>query len=251
MKKLIFKNIFVVLLAVIAASAQGADVTVQLISQDFEDPGQPSGWGFYVSPSGSTSTSWDWADNGPSKPGVECALCYSLAAPAGPATFYSIYSSNLDLPVLEQVPFKKFNVSVDVKNSWENAYTYWYFWANFDDGTSESFNSGVTYVNPLNTWVTLPATHTLTNQSKNVKSVKIAVYVHPYGVAGYNTCFDNIIISGVRGPKNCEEVESLGYSIVGDLDGDCRVGFGDIAFMAGEWLDCFDPAITNCSKPWQ
>jgi len=121
MRKLILKNIFVVLLGV-ALSAHGADVTVGLVSQGFESPGYETGWGFYLSPSGSSSLSMDWADNGPSMAGNESAYCYSLGPPGGPATFYCLYSTNLDLPVLEQLPFKKFNVSVDVKNNWENVF---------------------------------------------------------------------------------------------------------------------------------
>lgn len=114
MKNLFLINIFLFLL-VFAPLTFGADITVDLISQGFESPGPESGWGFYLIPSGSSSTSMDWADNGPSLPGGECAYCYSLVDPN--ATTYCIYANNLALPVLEQLPFKEFNVEIDVKNS--------------------------------------------------------------------------------------------------------------------------------------
>ena len=244
MKKLIYTKMFVILFGLIAMTAYGVDFTAEVYLADFEGGGT-DGIGLYVSPAGSVSSNYSWADNGPSADGNECLYLYSIAPGA---TFYSVYHTET---LVDQVPYKGFDISVDVKNSWSNAYTFWNFTVTFTDDTTESLNRPVEYVNPLGSWVTLTDSRTLTEQTKDVKKVMLHMYVYPYGTVGRNTCVDNIIIEGTRAPIDCNEVRSLGYYIYGDLNEDCRADMKDMKIVATDWLDCIDPCTPGCRKPWE
>jgi glucuronoarabinoxylan endo-1,4-beta-xylanase len=47
-------------------------------------------------------------------------------------------------------------------------------------------------------------------------------------------------------PTNCEEVETLGYRLTSDIDGDCYVNYKDLKIITDYWLndDCTEPG--NC-----
>ena len=243
---LIFTKIFVILLGLISVAAQGAEITVDLYTADFEGTSN-EGWGLYQSPAGSTSINYNWADNGPSADGDECLYLYSIAPGA---SFYSVYHTET-LAAEEQVPYKNIGFTFDAKYNWSNARTFLNYTVTFADDTIESGQMDHGYVNPLNTWITLTGSATLTEQSKNVKSVLAHLYIYIYDIIGRATCVDNFVFEGTRDPIDCNEVKSLGYVIDGDLSGNCRVDMADLALMVLEWLDCIEPFEDFCRKPWE
>jgi GH35 family endo-1,4-beta-xylanase len=54
-------------------------------------------------------------------------------------------------------------------------------------------------------------------------------------------------------PADCTEVHTFGYSLAGDLNGDCRVNFADFTILADYWLhtDCavYDNCMGSDSEP--
>ena len=49
---------------------------------------------------------------------------------------------------------------------------------------------------------------------------------------------------------NCERVIADGLSLVGDVNGDCRVDLWDFALIANDWLKCNDPEDPTCTSPY-
>jgi len=73
-----------------------------------------------------------------------------------------------------------------------------------------------------------------------------------YGVPEVKGYMDNFVYE-VYIPEYCGDVGTQ-YP-VGDLTGlngikDCQVNFLDFAFLAKQWLDCTDPAISTCTHWW-
>ncbi len=48
----------------------------------------------------------------------------------------------------------------------------------------------------------------------------------------------------------CEKVQQGGYTLPGDLNGDCSVDFEDFALAAIQWQDCNDPEDIDCVPNW-
>jgi hypothetical protein len=55
---------------------------------------------------------------------------------------------------------------------------------------------------------------------------------------------------GAPVPANCEEAKAMGYTLAGDLNGDCKVNFKDVAMVMADWLKNYDPADEG-PKPWE
>lgn len=52
-------------------------------------------------------------------------------------------------------------------------------------------------------------------------------------------------------PETCQEAMDLGYSQDYDFNTDCIVNFTDFAMFAVYWLDCINPVLSQCDKPWE
>ena len=81
-----------------------------------------------------------------------------------------------------------------------------------------------------------------------------------YGALEYNgpiavtTKLDHFkFISGeeVPPPSNCLEARGRGYSMDSDLNLDCHVNLLDFSIIAAGWLECIDPAVGSCERPWE
>ena len=48
----------------------------------------------------------------------------------------------------------------------------------------------------------------------------------------------------------CQEAVQSGLSFATDLNGNCVVDIGDVAFLAQAWLNCIDPQDETCDHPW-
>ena len=66
--------------------------------------------------------------------------------------------------------------------------------------------------------------------------------------------FDGVKVTrvGATSPMNCDEARDMGYvvNINADINKDCRYDFYDFALIAQDWMECVDPAVAGCSKPW-
>ena len=52
-------------------------------------------------------------------------------------------------------------------------------------------------------------------------------------------------------PRTCDTAILKGYDYAEDLNKDCTVDLQDIAQIASRWLDCMDPTIGGCDRPWE
>ena len=51
-------------------------------------------------------------------------------------------------------------------------------------------------------------------------------------------------------PLDCDEALAEGYSILGDLNGDCRVDLRDFSMLTANWQRCIEPDVPGCEAPW-
>ena len=51
-------------------------------------------------------------------------------------------------------------------------------------------------------------------------------------------------------PADCQSAINMGFGNYFDVNHDCYVDFADFAQFAQNWMDCIDPADSECSKPW-
>jgi len=51
-------------------------------------------------------------------------------------------------------------------------------------------------------------------------------------------------------PADCASAISMGFGNYFDVNHDCYVNFADFAQFAQSWMNCIDPADSECSKPW-
>ena len=58
------------------------------------------------------------------------------------------------------------------------------------------------------------------------------------------------VVTSIRKPVNCSQAIALGHGKAADLNSDCNVDLIDFAEFASQWLDCVDPQIASCDKPW-
>ncbi|MBN2377304.1 MAG: metallophosphoesterase [Sedimentisphaerales bacterium] len=61
---------------------------------------------------------------------------------------------------------------------------------------------------------------------------------------------DRIYIFNALPPADCDDAIEKGYSLVQDLNNDCKVNFEDFAIFSLGWLDNIDPQDANSSSPW-
>lgn len=68
------------------------------------------------------------------------------------------------------------------------------------------------------------------------------------GIDSYNgdfTQFDVTVL--LRDVETCEDAAIFGYTLVGNISGDCYVNMADFVIMAANWLDCIDPTDETCN----
>jgi hypothetical protein len=57
-------------------------------------------------------------------------------------------------------------------------------------------------------------------------------------------------------PKSCAEMQARGLGLLGDMDGNCKINFVDLAVFASQWRKCNDPSgncpgcTPNSCPPW-
>ena len=242
--------------AALLAVCAGQVWSQTIFTEDFEGGTGLEGWGLSQDPFGATSFNLSYADNGPSLPGEECAMLYSMGPPAGPANFYALYYPLIDLVVSGQTgSYTQLQLTYDVWANW-SANFYWNAKVVYTDATEEDIiltpNHGIT----SNSWHTETYVYDLDplNHGKvvsKIQNIKIN-WSNVDGVAGKSTRMDNVILRAVpvAGPDNCDEVLNAGYSIDSDFNNDCFVDFADFAHIAGIWLDCMVPGDPDCAEPW-
>lgn len=249
------KNTQYLAVAILLAGCVGAAWSQTIFVADFEGS-TTEGWGLQQDPFGATSWQFNWADNGPSLPGDECNMLYSLGPPDGPANYYGIYTT-VDLVASgKSGSYKQLQLTYDLKANWTVRDFYWIVWVNFTDSTQEQFNYIPQYTfAQANVWEAQgPFLYNISelNQSKTVQSVFVKVMAPIVGLPSCSLSLDNVVIRAVplTGPDNCIEARQAGYGIDSDLNGDCKVDFKDFAIIAGQWLNCIVPNDPSCTQPW-
>ncbi|HBG26442.1 MAG: hypothetical protein A2Y10_09990 [Planctomycetes bacterium GWF2_41_51] len=56
-----------------------------------------------------------------------------------------------------------------------------------------------------------------------------------------------IALNGSLIPQNCTQVQSFGYTLLSDLNGDCRVDYEDLSVISEYWLRSDCDTINNCN----
>ncbi|MFI4912666.1 MAG: hypothetical protein ACIAQZ_13460 [Sedimentisphaeraceae bacterium JB056] len=71
--------------------------------------------------------------------------------------------------------------------------------------------------------------------------------------SGQSCSYDNFEVSGVSYNTDylCYHAKSLGYSQLGDINGDCYVGLADFSILAEYWLACYDGQMSGCYEHLQ
>lgn len=61
--------------------------------------------------------------------------------------------------------------------------------------------------------------------------------------------YDSEYIDGSE-PGSCIDVINAGFSLDADINGDCYINFVDLAQLGFDWLNCNNPADSNCVPNW-
>ena len=222
--------------------------TVPLFDANFEGTG-PEGW--VSDTDGNSTIDWEYADNGTGLVGSEC-LSFLPLSPTVPNYFSAEYQYDLTV-AQQQAGLVAFGLMYDIKQITSGQQIYWDVIFEYTDGSSETFDSSNAH-DPISgsVWTSEgPFMYTPVQANyKVVDNVKLKFWQTPVPNQNYWTRLDNVQLFGQStitfGPETCQEVKDSGYTLSGDVNGDCHVDFKDFTAIAANWLKCNDPLDNTC-----